>query len=217
MTSQSQSEQELLQQFVATFQSAEAVIKAAENSAFFRSKEAGSKVDKRGLFIPAINELRNAGYHIADYFKNGKQLSVQKAISHCVRAAYEAYDCQINFFFCECRQFQNDYRTVVISSVIPDYVAMTQRLNEMLSDTVVRMQDHEQIIENKRRTTEDLVNIYCRFQAARDELNKIVEEKLRMEAREKDREKRSSWRTVVATVVGAILGAVVTFVFSFLR
>ena len=216
MTLQNQSEQEPLQ-FVEAFQRAEAAIKAAENSVYFDSKETGSGVDKKGLFIPAINELRYAGYHIADYIKSGSDSSVRKAISHCIRAEHDVYDCQITFFLRECQKFQDDYRTVVIAPVIPDFSNLNQRLQEVKSGMTSRDWDYEQTIERKRVITKEIGDIYYLFQASRDELNKLVAEKLRQEAREDAREKRNLRQNIVIAIISASVGALVSFICSSLH
>ena len=211
MTSQNQSEQDILQQFVTAFRKAETAVKKAENSVQFRPCETGRSFDVRGPFLPAINELRYAACHIADYLENRDAISIQKAVSHCQRAEYDAYDCQIHFFLSECRQFQDDYRTVVISSVIPDYIDITQKLSDISLNPTTREQATEQIINDKQRDTEELVSIYRRFQASRDELNKLVGQKVR----EGVRERESFRETIIAAIVGAVAGAVATFIISF--
>lgn len=79
-----------------------------------------------GLSIPAINELRYAGCHIArawaDHQDEQKALEeVDRAIKHVKRANYDASEIGILYYLENLRQFQEDYRLVDIPSSFPKY------------------------------------------------------------------------------------------------
>ncbi len=74
--------------------------------------------------IPAINELRYAGYHILNAIDDEETVSeveLLKARSHCHRAMYEAVESGIMFCLDEIKDFQEKHSDVVVSEVIADY------------------------------------------------------------------------------------------------
>ena len=79
-------------------------------------------LDKR-IAIPAINELRYAGYHLVQFLKdNDRNGSLEKAKNHCKRAIYDASECGIVYCLERIDQFKDDYRLVEVAPVIPLYI-----------------------------------------------------------------------------------------------
>ncbi|MBR2695288.1 MAG: hypothetical protein IKE69_13880 [Thermoguttaceae bacterium] len=155
-----------------------------------------------GLFVPAVNELRYAGWHIAKYIDEKDPSSIGKAVSHCLRAEYDAYDCGIQFFLGECRSFQIDYKRIPISSVIPGYNDIVVKLNQIAQNPATRDNAANRVVSLKKEEFESLADIYTVFQAARDELNKIG----------KNNSRKNFWLVLsVAVSVVSAVAAVATF------
>lgn len=78
--SSSQSEDELLQKFSDFYSKAEGCIKHYE-------------LGTKEICVPAINQLRYAGHHLAKYYRlhesSDRKLQLEKAINHCRRAYYD--------------------------------------------------------------------------------------------------------------------------------
>lgn len=85
--------------------------------------------------IPAINEMRYAGYHLLSFTSAANQDEdldqLRKAISHCQRAAYEACEAGILCALELIDLFREDYESVTVSDVIPDWVGILRRCDEL--------------------------------------------------------------------------------------
>ncbi|MBC2836205.1 hypothetical protein [Paragemmobacter straminiformis] len=156
--------------------------------------------------MPAINELRYVAHHLINAVApvdsnvdTAKEL--QRAINHCKRATYEASEAGILFAFDRIDLFKQDYRKVMISSVVPDWsdilalcADVTQRIAEAREAGEDKTPDHSDF----ERLFERLVAICNRLDTARDEMNKLVQ-----------RESKAA-RRFLLTIVIALLGVVVT-------
>lgn len=130
-----------------------------------------------GLLFPAINELRCSVSHIAiafiqEVFESQKE-SYDQAIRHCKRASYEALDALLQYYLTECRNFQNDYRTVQIETTPEDYQKDYLYLNS-LKTAVPSRQDFELAEYNEKfeEILNRVANIFRKLDTARPELNK---------------------------------------------
>lgn len=92
------------------------------------------------VVIPAINELRYAGFHLTRLLtaesEEERESQCRSAISHCRRAAYEALDAGLVFLTEKVKLFQEDYRLVVVTDVVPEYpriLAKTEEVKEILA------------------------------------------------------------------------------------
>lgn len=87
-------------------------------------KEVQAFVDEAG--IPAINELRYAGYHLLNTIipANGEGLpheELTRAVNHCKRATYEASEMGLLTAFDKVTAFKATYEQVVVSQVVNDW------------------------------------------------------------------------------------------------
>ena len=158
--------------------------------------------------------MRYAGKHFVDFIEKGDSESIDKGISHCLRAEHDAYDCLIQFLLSECRDFQNDYANVSISGVLVDYPKMIKEIYQISRSPITRDQANPETLVQKKNQCEQLTDICAILFASRDELNKLVDAKRQEEIHREIREQKSFWRTFVISLVGAVVGAVVTFVLS---
>lgn len=163
--------------FTESFRKAEKAIKEAETVVRIRCGDSSGDCIPAGLFIPAVNELRYAGCHIARYLEGHVQSDLDKAVAHCQRAEFDAYDCCIQFLLDECHRFQDDYENVVIPSVVPNYSDLILSLSRISRTAVPRDELTQQAVDQKQKDYNKLAGIYDTFQVSRSELNKLVRDK----------------------------------------
>lgn len=142
-------------------------------------QEVQSFRNKAGL--PAIIELRNAGHHLLRAIDDDGTLiseaELLSAVNHARRACYEATETGIIFAVALVRKFQDDYRSIPVSSIVPDYVSRIRRCQEALRLLEVgrrpdfdRDGDHQDRIDVFRE-----IRPFCDdLDAAREEANKHV-------------------------------------------
>lgn len=169
-------------------------------------KDVQAFVEEAG--IPAINELRYAGYHLLNAVspldaEASSSDELTRAVNHCKRATYEASEAGLLTAFGKISEFKADYQQVVVSSVVQDWTEILtkcdsyrDRITEARQTGVDRTIDHTKF----RDAFLDLVAVCRRLDHARDELNKQIQQK-QVDAR----------RFIVTTVL-AVLGVLITLV-----
>lgn len=154
------------------------------------------------LTIPAVNELRYAGYHISNFLENtGLTDELKRAVGHCKRAIYDAYEASILFHIKEFRAFREDYRSVVISDVLADYSELHYRVSGILE--FFQSIDKETKDEHYAACREhhlELKEIMKKLDSAREELNKKILN-----------ERKKSFIAISGTAA-AFLAAIIAFV-----
>lgn len=106
---------------------------AAELVRLFRLAEKKIKLVEnlnQELSIPAINELRYAGFHMAEYLAGGTgaEEQLRKAENHCKRSIYDAVEAGVTHQLEIIAQFQNDFRLLIISEIIPEYPEIKKKV-----------------------------------------------------------------------------------------
>ena len=80
------------------------------------------------MAIPAHNELRYAGDHFLRVMSDAGGIEdlaqLRKAIAHCERSMYEASEAGIIYALERIQSFKQDYKSVVISSAVKDWVGI---------------------------------------------------------------------------------------------
>ncbi len=155
------------------------LIQKSRFSELFRHAEEAIKIIEHqhtDLIIPSVNELRYAGYHLAEYFKDiNKRHHIDKACGHCKRAIYDAYEAGILYCSQEYNSFCDDYKDCTITNVIPDYVNKRKIVLDSLKFI--------SLIEKKTKANDykkcqdyysELLIIIDTLNSARDELNKVI-------------------------------------------
>ena len=186
-----------------------------------------------GVDTAAVNELRYAGKHILDGLlaedENERDEQFQRAHRHCERAVYEAYDSAIFYYFDQFGRFKDDYRMIVVSEVIADFVSIEKL-----------MQDARNFLETARRNSNARGDYYKqatewyervseagkRLDAGREELNKKVDqynkaveeaERIRLDASRSRAEAETGRRqTLKITIAVAIVTILVNVIFGLL-
>lgn len=161
--------------------------------------------------VPAINELRYVAHHLVNTVMPATpnvdtEKELQRAINHCKRATYEASEAGILFAFDRIAEFKEDYRSVVISSVVPDWsdiLALCETVTRRIAETREAGEDRTPDHTDFERLFDQLVTVCNRLDKARDDMNKLVD-KERRDAR------RFVWMLVptVVTVAVAVLAMV---------
>jgi len=177
--------------FPRLFAEAEAAIKEVE-------------LEQAELIIPAVNELRYAGYHISKYINYPEAKDeIDRAIGHCKRARYDAYEAGIIYYHREFLKFQNDYKTVVITASLPDYLKYCREMNRAID--FIKGTDKETKDVHYQQCSEifkTMVNISKDIVIAREELNKVLK-----------KERAESFMAIFMAAVTAL--ALVFSVYSF--
>jgi len=154
------------------------------------------------LVIPAVNQLRYAGFHLTKYLVNqedGTQLP--KAAFHCERATYDALETGLTYLAEQFQTFEDDYRDVQIVPHVQEFHEFKREYLEIQAFVIEHSNN-----EARKNHTDECFGHYERLKEiveyldlARDELNK-----------EKDKQRTSSRRfQVVAIIAAATLAATI--------
>lgn len=171
-------------------------------------KQVQAFVDEAG--IPAINELRYAGYHLLNALipvndKTLPQEELARAINHCKRATYEASEMGILIAFDKISMFKTDYSQVVVSQVVPDWQQILTKCDLCRDEiTLARQTGDDRSIDHGRfrDSFNELVSVCRKLDHARDDLNNLIEVK------------RTEARRYAVNVIIAIIGIVVAIGFG---
>src|SRR5665647_736947 len=81
------------------------------------------------VFIPSINELRYAGYHLVRYLSEGEEDDLRSSQKHCKRAIYDAAEGPLLKYLSDLAKFQDDYSLAACTTeVIPNYLELLMRV-----------------------------------------------------------------------------------------
>ncbi len=151
------------------------------------------------LGIPAVNEMRYAGYHLLAALTDDGSLAspdeLTKAINHANRACYEASEAGILYALDQISIFKDDYSTVVIGETVPAYHAILRDADTALAKVTQersygddRLADHCDLMEKFK-----LLKAHCETSdLGRDEMNKRVR-----------KDSQDGRRFVVGTIIAA--------------
>lgn len=155
--------------------------------------------------VPAINELCYVAHHLVNAVVPATadvdtEKELQRAINHCKRATYEASEAGILFAFDRIAEFKEDYRSVVISSVVQDWseiLALCETVTRRIAETREAGEDKTPDHTDFEKLFDQLVAVCNRLDKARDDMNKLV-----------GKERREARRFILMVVL-TILGVVV--------
>lgn len=163
-----------------------------------------------GLTFPAVNQLRYVAFHLLRADKttdeNLKKEELRKAKNHCERAIYDAVEPGIVHYLEEIRTFQNDYRMVEITNIIPNYLDISRKAEESSDFILERIKDsvsdrsNNQGDQYQEATSlfEELKEAVKLLSYARPELNKKL------------KKYRLMFLVSVATLIVAAMGVIVS-------
>ena len=156
--------------------------------------------------IPAINELRYAGYHllqsIGDDGSISKDEQFRRAISHCERAMYEAAEAGINSVLVWIDQFREDYKNIVVKDVVDDYariLAHTRKAQDLIARGRSDQMSSSDRVSRYMETFRQLREYSELLEASRDDLNAKLSEQVR--------DKRRFIIRCLLILLGVVVGA----------
>jgi hypothetical protein len=140
----------------------------------------------RAAGIPAINELRYAGYHLLNCVIHPTEATIdshkelQRAVNHAKRATYEASEAGILTAFDKIEQFKDQYKHIVVSEVVSDWHEILTKCDDYRDRiTLARQAGEDRAIDHLSFKTAfaDLVLACRRLDNARSDLNQLIERK----------------------------------------
>ena len=154
--------------------------RAREVAELFRQAECAIKMaEELHSQIPfsAINELRYAGRRLTEWLSRNEDEEFEKAVKHCRRATYDANEAQLLYYLEEIKKFQNDYRNIVISEVVPAYGEIIcevrkarDEINRMRASDMDRAEFYRQLAEY----LDPIARNCLLLDSHREELNKKI-------------------------------------------
>jgi len=166
--------------------------------------------------IPSINELRYAGYHIAEAAQNNSsevsiKENIAKAVNHCKRAKYDAHEASSMLVLEKIKDFNERYRKVTeTQKIISDYSSILGEVNEVsdnLQETIPNNFDSRDeyytAVENGNKR---LKNILKKLEESEPAIEALIAENNNLK-------KRDSRRFVIQITL-AIIGVIFSFIFA---
>lgn len=161
--------------------------------------------------IPSINELRYAGYHIAEAAQNdSSEVSINDnidlALNHCKRAKYDAHEASTMLVLEKIKDFNDRYRRLTeTTETISSYVETLQEIDEIsekLQETIPssygsREEYYGAVSEGDKK----LKTILKKFQ--------LSEISIESRVKENNDKKKQSTRRFITTTLLTVLGIVV--------
>ena len=128
-------------------------------------------ITSEGLFIPSINQLRYAGYHIVRSLLNDDEKELQaervKAINHVKRAIYDIDESLLIYYIESAANFKEKYNdsgfTTEVVTDYPEKLAMLDEANKSI-----------QQLREDNNNYQDREQFYQKLNPYLDKLSKIV-------------------------------------------
>jgi hypothetical protein len=163
-----------------------------------------------GLTLPAVNQLRYVTCHLLRFDRledeQEKQEQLRKANNHCERAIYDAVETGIIYCLEELRDFQKDYRLVVITDIVPSYLDIRAKANEVSMFISKITKDSTGDHCNNRGDHYEKCSKYF------DELNGAIN--ILTNARSEINKKLRNWRIGFLLTLGTFILAAITFIMT---
>lgn len=155
------------------------------------------------LVLPAANQLRYAGYHVARSFEalesrneTEYKKNIAKATNHCKRAMYDASEALLEHFHARISRFRDDYAETYVGPIVPDYLEILARARQGRSLVLATAShDRDGFHEEALRCSDALQKDCDRLDIAREELNKVIRA-----------ERKKSFRWIVGIGVAIAIG-----------
>ncbi|MHA5986296.1 hypothetical protein ACVSMR_05660 [Pseudomonas aeruginosa] len=157
------------------------------------------------LSIPAVNELRYAGYHMVQYLSGDgePEVELKKAQNHCKRAIYDAVEAGITHQLEMIRIFQQDFKVLILSDFIPNYPALQKQIREARDLILAPKNAHKDRAAYYEQCVTHLENL----RAGLDKLDEHREELLKR-LKQRNRSSIANWSMLAATLVATVIGAI---------
>jgi len=153
------------------------------------------EIEAASYFQPSINELRYAGKHISLYLVNQENSAYEKAISHTLRAIYDARDMLILLYLEKINNFEKLYKSISITSCITNWAQVRAEVNK-----IKKLSANPEFKNNRKEFDETynaLKDIWNLLEAAVPELDK------------QQNSNRKSLTITIISIIVAILSAII--------
>ena len=162
-----------------------------------------------GADTAAINELRYAGQHILRAItaqnEDVKSDEIRRAMGHCQRALYDAYDGAIYFLLDRYQQFKDDYATIPVLDVVPNFLDLERTMKKaknFLKRARSESDDRASFYEEVQSEYREIYETMELLDASRFELNKL---------KIADRKKaKRFWAVLGIGFLGSIIGSLIS-------
>ncbi len=169
-------------------------------------------ITSEGLFIPSINQLRYAGYHIVRSLLNDDEKELQaervKAINHVKRAIYDIDESLLIYYIESAANFKEKYNdsgfTTEVVTDYPEKLAMLDEANKSI-----------QQLREDNNNYQDREQFYQKLNPYLDKLSKIVaifEQSAPLIAnkqQDKDNQDLKGNRRFIITVILTLIGIII--------
>lgn len=163
-----------------------------------------------GLTFPSVNQLRYVAFHLLRADKapdeNLRKEELRKAKNHCERAIYDAVEPGIVHYLEEIRTFQNDYRMVEITNIIPNYLDISRKADESSGFISERIKDS--ISDRSNNQGDQYQEATSLFEGLKEAVKLLSY--ARPELNKKLRKYRLMFLVSVATLIVAAMGVIVS-------
>jgi hypothetical protein len=160
----------------------------------------------RGLDGPALNETRNATFHLLKALRSQdeseKIIQIERAERHAQRAIYDCHEAVLLVELDKLRAFKTDYKDVVIGDVIVNYqegMQDAEHAKELIQSCRDNQKDRNNFYEEIDPLVKKISNFNKKCEIAREELNKSIR---------KDNQKN---RLVIWGIIVTLLGTIGAF------
>lgn len=182
-----------------------AELRAEYDKADTLAQEVNNFLNEAG--IPAINELRYAGHHLLKALDDqggvADQQHIEQAMGHARRASYEATEAGIVLAVEAVKTFRDDFRTITIADLVPDYAPRIQNCNQGLR----LVEQGRQPGFNRDADHSDRIEVFRKLRSLAEDLTAV-----RDEANKRLDDKRATARQWIIGTLLAILAILVTIV-----
>ena len=184
----------------------------SEISKLFESAEAKIKLIEHlddGLLFSAVNQLRYVSFHLLRFHgitdNDLKNEELRKAKNHCQRSIYDAMEIGIAHYLEQIQDFQQDYKLIVVSDIVPTYL----EINKMAEEVTLFLS------ENTRNSLDERCDERCdnykesikKFNELREAANLL--KFARLELNKKMRNKRIALMFSISTLIIALISVLI--------
>ncbi len=163
--------------------------------------------------IPSINQLRYAGYHIAEAAQNNSSevsitTHIEKAVNHCKRSKYDTHETSSTLVLERIKDFNERYRKVTeTQKVISDYSTIlgevndvSENLQETIPNDFASRDEYYMAVEEGNKK---LKRILKKLEESEPAIEALVDENNNLRKRDT--------RRFTIQIVLAIIGAIISF------
>jgi len=129
------------------------------------------EVESSSYFQPSINELRYAGKHISQYLVKRENIDYERAMSHVLRAVYDARDMLMLLRLEKINDFEKLYKSVSITICLTNWAYIRAEVNK-----IKKLASNPEFRNNRKEFDEackSLRDIWALLEAAIPELDKL--------------------------------------------